>query len=799
MRHLLGTRWRLRLGALLLVDAVLLATAWLLLRGGWLAPDDPNALLRARFASTRLLDRHGQPLREWTGDLHTRARPVPLAAISPHLVAATLTLEDRRFYSHLGVDSLAIARATWTNLRRGRVVSGASTLTQQLVKQMQPRPRTLFGKAHEALVALHLEARFDKHQILHWYLTHAPYGGLVRGAEQAAQRYLGKPARDLTVAEAAWLAVLPRAPGRLDPLRFPGRALPAQRALLHEMAARGQVDGPQLATALAQPIRLAVRVPASDPLHFADFAWQALAPLLTVRPVAVQTTLDAGLQRDLQAMVTRHVAGLRARDVDQAAVVVLDAAGEVRAMVGSAGAAALGANNGATARRQPGSTLKAFTYALAFDSGTTAATLLPDVAAAFDTDEGVWTPQNYGEKMAGPLRARLALAGSVNLAAVRLLERVGVERLRSVLAALGFHSLARGAAHYGLALTLGDGEVTLLELTNAYAAFARGGLYSQVLWLQAIALDDGTTLTVGRPETRRVFSEAAAFLVADVLADPRARRHAFGRGGALELPFAAAVKTGTSKGFRDNWAVGWTGRWTVGVWVGNFDGRPMRGVSGVTGAGPLWRDVMLRVAGGDPDRGFMAPAGLARTEICPLSGALHGPHCPQATQEWFAEGTRPQTCAVHQAVAIDRRNGLRAGSGCPQEMVRTVVATVLPPEFAEWSRQHAAGDGSVPDAFSPLCPGGATVGAPAMLRIVEPRHGATYRRDSRLADAAQALPLRATGGGSARVRWFVDGREVGQEVAGHTVFWPLRAGRHRVEAEAGGAHTGVAFEVESAR
>lgn len=789
----------------LLILLGLLAVAWLLLRGGWAAPDDPEAILRDQYASTRLLDRHGRPLRALVGPGHTRTRLVPLEQVSPHLITATLTLEDKRFWQHPGLDPIAIVRAAGANLQRGRVVSGASTLTQQVAKWLRPQTstgqgrRTLLVKAREALVALHLEARHDKREILRWYLNYAPYGGVVRGAEQAAQAWLGKPARDLTVAEAAWLAVLPRAPGRLDPARDPRAAVRDQRILLQKMHAAGHLDDAGLRAALDQPISVAVTERLQAAPHFAELVAARLRPLLDVQPTRVVTTLDAALQAELQALADRHLQTLQGRDVGNAAIVVIDnASGQIHAMVGSrdyGDHVHHGAVNGALAQRQPGSTLKAFTYATAFEQGVTPATLLLDEEATFATPQGAWRPRNYGHRTMGPVRARLALATSANLAAVRLLERIGVGTLRDKLAALGFQSLERDAEHYGLALTLGDGEVTLLELTTAFATLARGGRHLPSTWLQAVDFPpltgqgQGMRVPVEAPVPRQVFTPQAAFLALDVLADPRARELAFGRGGALELPLPAAVKTGTSKGFRDNWTVGATPRWTVGVWVGNFDGRPMRDVSGVTGAGPLWRDVMLRVAGQDPPEAFAVPDGLERAVICPLSGQLATQRCEHQLDEWFPTGAQPGPCTAHVEARIDTRNGLLAGPTCPAAVTELRTFTHLP-DHPAWSRRHLR---PPPELVSPLCPGAEDALPVQRLRIESPADGTAYYLDSQLPAEVQQVGLFAHVPAGAEVQWRVDGQVV---ATGARAFWPLRRGVHRIEAQSGGAVDVVTIRVD---
>lgn len=785
----------------LLLGLLLLSGLYAVLFGGWLAPDNPGQQLRQRYASTRLLDRHGTPLRAFHGPAHTFAREVALADISPHLIDATVVLEDKRFYQHVGVDPIAVVRAIWGNLTHLRVTSGASTLTQQVVKMTVPRPRRWLPKIAESIAALHLETKSDKQQILTWYLNYAPYGGLARGAEQASQLYFGKTAADLTVAEAAYLAVLPRSPTRLDPLTHAARAIPDQQRLLYKLRASEKITHQQLEIALKQPIVLVNHASPWRAPHFADWVAQQLGSLLKVRPVALHTTLDGTLQTDVQAIVAHYLPTLADAHVDNAAVVVLDSqSAEVLCLIGSRNyidVGHLGANNGALALRQPGSTMKAFTYALAFDRGQTPATLLPDLPAHFATAQGDYAPQNYGHAFMGPVRARLALGNSVNIAAVRMLEKLGVEALQTTLQALGFASLAQQAQHYGLGLTLGDGEVTLLDLTAAYATLARGGAYLPPSWLTAVDVEANFQFPLQKPKPVPVFSAQSAWLVSDILRDPRARALAFGRDTALELPFAVAAKTGTSKGFRDNWAIGYSPRWTVGVWVGNFDGSAMHDVSGVTGAAPLMQAVFLRLAGDQLQPNFGHPAGIQQAEICPLSGDLASPLCPESIRESFKSPPPTQVCQVHQNVAIDVRNGLRAGANCPQAHVRQTVFAVLRPEYAAWSRQHLP---QPPDGDSPLCPADLPPQMPASdaLQILQPHSGAVYYRDSLLPDSVQVIDLVAVG--PPPLHWFVDGVALGSGVPpGQGQPWNIRAGAHRLEVRAGAMRKSIDVFVRAAR
>lgn len=773
-------RWIRRLA----LFGLALACLWPVWRGGWLAPANPESLLHQRFGTTRLLDRHGRTLQAWSGEESTRHRRLRLSEVSPKLVAATLALEDQRFWKHPGVDPLAMLRAGAQNLRARRVISGASTLTQQLCKWLEPRPRTLNGKVAEALMALHLETRLTKQEILELYLSYAPYGGIQRGAVQASLAWLGKPAADLTWAEAAWLAVLPRSPARLNPALRPQAALADQQALLRAMAAKDLITPSDLARALVQPIQVVTDPRPLRAPHLAEHIAATLPAELAARAQSVQTTVDADLQRAVELRTRAHLQRLADRDVGNAAVVVIDnQTAEVLALVGSANyadGARGGANNGALALRQPGSTIKAFTYAAAFDRGWSPARMLLDLAAQFATPQGLWSPRNYGHREHGPVRARLALASSLNLPAVRLLDQLGVPVLREVLDQLGFRSLARDSAHYGLALTLGDGEVTLVELTAAFAFLARGGLHRPARLVLSVTDAQGHRWDAPALPAVQVVSAPAARQVFDILSDPAARELAFGRGSVLEMPIPVAAKTGTSKGFRDNWALGTSSRYTVGVWAGHFDGRPMQDVSGVTGAAPLLREVLLYLHQSVPADPLARPAGMEAKKICALSGDLAGEHCPQALQEWLTPQQVPRPCTWHRRVAIDRRNGLRAGPGCEAEHVDQQVLVDLPAELHAWAKGRLA---LAPQGDSPLC----LSAPPAQVSVLMdvPAHAARYQLNPRMPAAEQAIGLKARSSWpQARLRWSVDGVALQEPQDGRPLLWPLQRGEHVFRCEA---------------
>jgi penicillin-binding protein 1C len=727
-----------------LCAAVAAAAVW-----GWVSRPLPPAMLAAGSApGLVLLDRTGRELRTTRAADGSRRYWVPLAEMDPDLIAAFLAVEDRRFYRHGGIDGRSVARAAWDNLRAGRVVSGGSTVTMQLARMLRPLPRTWTGKLRQTLWALRLERHLPKQTILEQYLNRVPLGQGASGVEAAAVLYFDASAGQLSLGQAALLAGLARSPSGDNPLVAPARAARRRAAALGRLAAAGYATAGAVERARFEPVGAPRRAPPFLAPHFSTrvvgWAERGAAPAAG----EWRTSLDLGLQQELEAEVRHTVAVMGARGARHGAAVVLDnETGEVLAWVGSPDfwADTAGQVDMVLSPRQPGSALKPFLYALAFDHGYTPASILPDVAKVYQTSTGPYAPRNYDRRFHGPVRAREALASSYNLPAVELAERLGVSGLLGVLRGAGFASLGRSAEFYGLGLALGNGDVTLLELANGYRALANGGVWRPYRWRAAAP---GEALQPGR----RIASEPSAALVLDILADPEARIPGFGLATPLDFPFKVAAKTGTSRHFTDNWAVAAARRFTVAVWVGNFSGRPMDGVSGVTGAGPLLHRAVLATGRRYPPGAFPGPdsAGATAARICRLSGLLATDRCPGGT-EWFAPETVPTT-------------------GCDWHGDRGVV---LPPEYAEWSEPGRSSLRPVPVQAGAAPGAGGTGKDGPGFRIVSPLDGDVYRVPPGADPRYSSVALRATG---AEVRWFVDGRP-------HTpARWVLRAGTHRFRA-----------------
>ncbi len=735
----------------------------------------PEGLLdRAAITSTRITDREGGLLRELRSRDDGRSVPLP-GPIPPQVRAAFLAAEDKRFARHPGVDPLAILRAAVQNLRAGRVVSGASTIPQQLARRLVPRERSLAGKAGEALLGLRLVAQLPRDELLRAYLDRVPLGHSNYGVEAAARFHFGRPASRLSLGQAALLAGMARSPARLDPFRRPEAARRRMEIVLAQMERLGSITAEERRVALSTPLDLVAPARAFEAPHLVSHLAGALPALGLDGAARIETTIDPALQADVEAMLREEVAALAGNRVGQAAALVVDnGTGEILAWVGSVDfldEEALGQNDGVRALRQPGSALKPFAYGLALADGATAATVLSDVETHLATPSGDYAPKNYDRRVHGPVRLRAALASSYNVPAVRLAEQLQPARVLEVLRRAGFASLDEDASHYGVGLVLGNGDVTLRELAAAYRGLARGGLAAPITEVRRAFDAAGRAIPLGRGEERRFLPAPAVALLTDILADEAARSPAFGADNALRLPFPVAAKTGTSRAYVDNWTAGYTAERTVVVWVGNFDGTSMRGVSGITGAGPLFRRVMVRAMRGIDPAPLVSSSAFDERTICPLSGRLAGPACPGAFREIFLPGTEPHAdCAMHRLAPVDE-SGRPVACGAPAARVAPVLDPG--PGFYAWARGEGLAAAPVPG-----CEEGAGEGRAELL---SPADGDEFLLEAGLPAGAQSVPVRAVlPAGTSRAVVVADGERI-ELAAPFTTRIPAVRGSHRIE------------------
>lgn len=719
---------------------------------------------RVVLPGTVVLDAHGAVLQRGSRDGFRI--PVALGDVAPVMLQATISAEDRRFLSHTGVDPLAITRALMTRDTRP---SGASTITQQLARRLylaQDARPAVVRKVDEMRIATMLEARASKAEILALYLNDVYYGRGAYGVEAAARAYFGTSARNLDLARAAYLAGLPQRPSEYDD----AASLRRQRYVLDRMAEDGWITGQQSQAAAAE--RLALLDDVARPIA-PEFVAYALAELARVRPdlagrdgLVIETTLDAALQSESERLARRRLAEIAERHATDAAVVAIEPrTGRIAAMLGGAtdgDPTHGGAINMALAPRQPGSALKPFLYAAAFERGFTAASPLLDVPTTFQTGDALYTPLNYDRAFHGIVPLRIALASSLNVPAVRTLDAIGRDAMLEMLQRVGLSTLD-AAETYGLGLSLGGGEVTLLDLVGAYASLA-DGRHAEPYAIERVRDASGRILYEhAAAAPRRVLSAEHAYVLTDILSDPDARIPGFGGVTPFDLPFEAAVKSGTSTGYRDNWTIGYTPDLALGVWVGNADGTPLHDVSGVEGAGPIWHDAMMAASLSRPMTPFARPAGLVRATVCAPTGLLPGPSCPSPVRELFLAGTVPT--AQEHYWSRDANGDL----------------VIDPPlEARAWAR-----DAGLPLASQPT----------VALRIVSPVAGTRFVPSPELAGDQLLIRIAATGQEPVVVE--VDGSVIGETRGDGVLSWALVPGVHTIRAHAPstGATATSAFEV----
>ncbi len=695
----------------------------------------------AQFETTRILDRNGNLLYEILDPQAGRRTYVPLDRISPFVVAATIATEDSQFYTNPGYDPLAIARAAWENFQVGGPATGASTITQQVARNLLLDPeeraqRSGFRKVREVLLAAEINRRYTKEEILELYLNQVYFGNLAYGIEAAAQSYFNIPAERLNLAQASFLIGLIQAPSVYDIFTNREITLARQRQVLTLMVLTSEEQGCIFVSNAPQPICVSpeaagiaaaemetyefrppdvqIRYP-----HWVTYVRSQLEQLYDPQTIyrsgfTVHTTLDPTLQDRAQEILRAQVESLADRRVSTGALIALEpASGEILAMVGSAdfdNEEIDGQVNMAIRPRQPGSSFKPLTYTAAFEMGWTPGTLIWDVPSEFppsgnpNDPRPPYEPVNYDERFHGPVTVRSALANSYNVPAVKTLDFVGIyddpntpqeDGLVAFARRMGITTLTRD--DYGLALTLGGGDVTLLELTAAYAIFANGGVRIPPVAITRIVDHTGETVyEYQRPTGEQVIRPEHAALITSILSDNEARTPAFGPNSLLNLPFRVAAKTGTTNDFRDNWTLGFTPDIAVGVWVGNADYTPMQNTSGLTGAAPIWNQAIqfaiehLRASQPTP---FTRPTGITEEVICAVSGSRPSEWCPSHRIELFAadQPPRPKEEDLWKKAWIDTFSLLLASPACSSFAEEKLGLNVDDPWGRKWIEESDAG------------------------------------------------------------------------------------------------------------
>ena len=730
-------------------------------------------------------DRYGAFLAEGTAD-----EDAPLGfwdspeVLPERIVSCLLAVEDKRYYEHFGVDFRSLLRALVNNLS-SQPRQGASTIAMQVARLQRPGKRTLWRKACEMGTAVWLNRKFGHENVLRHYLKIVPQGNRIHGVAYAARRYFRKPLADLSWAEAAVLASLPRAPGRMNLYRFEGcqKAFERAKLILNLLRENGTLDEEIRAISQRQLKSLEIPIKESRPYHsyHAILRLQETTHGTTAHTKPVSTSLDLPLQEVVAGIAGEAIGHLRQRGAGNLAVIVAEReTGAIRSYLGSdfyADEDFAGAINYATTPRSAGSTLKPFIYALGMETGAFSPTsVLADLPFNLLQPGGQYSVANYDERHLGPLLYRKALANSRNVPAVHVLKTVGLSKTYDLFRQLGLATDDKSAGVYGLGLAIGGLYVTLEDLVAAYGVLANDGKAFMLRWFET-ADEEVPTQRIPKDVARQITL---------FLSDPLARLPTFARMGPLEYPFPVAVKTGTSQGFRDAWAVAYSSKYIVGVWIGHPDHERMKRVNGLDAA-RLVKEILLflhpKERRGVAEKPFPAPEShrianqsgdYQLVKLCPLSGELATEACSEIVLEYLPLGAEPTAfCRAHQSFAVDRRTGALADPMTPPERLEIRSYAVLPPQFAAWGAVH--GYGPPPSPSSEL--------SYASIAIEEPIDGSVFRFHPDTPQQLQSIALRANVTPAVpEIIWYVDGEPFQKVSYPYTTRWHLRAGSHMLQA-----------------
>jgi penicillin-binding protein 1C len=727
--------------------------------------------LRQKQQAFIFRDRYGLPL----GTILTRDQEntavVELEQVSPLFLQAIIATEDRRFYQHGAVDLRAIARAILEAIQAKRIVSGGSTITMQLARMINPAPRTLSQKLQEIWQSWRIFAGMNQQEILQAYINRLPMGGNIYGVEAASRIYFGVSAKDLNLAQASLLAAIPNDPNGLNPYEYWNNLKRRQAYVLNRMVVNDYIGRSQAEKTMQEKVSLQPRdqgIMAAP--HFLFFLAENLgdnsnnqAQSSQNNTLEINTTIDRNLQKFVAGQVKQTVQNLAEDNVRQAAALVIkNETGEILAYVGSVDyfdQKNQGQNDGVQALRQPGSTLKPFLYELALakriiDSNTI---LLDSPAYYAIPGAKIYQPTNYNaDQFMGPVPVRLALANSLNIPAVKVLEKVGVEKFLQRLQQLGFHQLNKPAEYYGLGLTLGSGEVTLWQLANSYLTMANQGKIQpfQVTTKPSIRLQDINSQNKLQDQSQDIdhFNYLAReketwLLITDMLSDSHARASEFGIDSVLNLPFPTAVKTGTSSDFRDTWTVGFTRDYTVATWVGNFNGDRLKLVSGVMGAAPLWANIMLHLHEKQIPLAFEKPSNLVKKPICTNTGLKPTQTCQTVINEYLS------------ANSLEKYNSTTITKNNPTTNIKSQNNNQ--PEYSD------------------------------NLQIISPQNDDYFLISP---DHPNQLALKIHNPSQTKIEWLLNGKKITSQTA-DTFFWSMQPGEWLLEVRSPTGRSQVKFTI----
>lgn len=731
-------------------------------------------------SSSFVFSREGRILNRFTSPDGYWRLPVSLEQVSPLLVKSVLTVEDRWFYWHPGVNPVALASAAVANTRAGRIVRGGSTISMQVARMMEPKERTVANKIVETCRALQLEMRYSKRELLELYFNMAPYGGNIEGVGAASYLYFGKSPAQLSLSEVAILTALPASPTRFRPDKDLDLCAARRSKVLATLSRSGIISSSEYEQALKEEIPI---IRTSAPVAAPHFCQMVMAS--RQKASRINSTIDYRLQITCERLARNYQYQLVEKGIHNLSALVLDnRTGELLALIGSADFGDIehhGQVNGALAPRSPGSALKPFVYALGFEKGAiTPALKLEDLPINY----GGYTPVNYDEQFNGIVSTSDALVQSLNVPAVNLTSRVGLTTLTGALKAGGISTLTRKDADYGLPLILGSCEVNLIELSNLYATLARGGDHLPVR-VHAGASDIRPT---------RVFSPQAAFLVTQILTELKRPDLPTSWEFTPNLP-RVAWKTGTSYGRKDAWAIGYDPDYTVGVWAGNFSAEGSVAIVGADISAPLMFDIFNQIRPHGQNHWFEMPPGIELRAVCAVSGQAAGENCPDRIGDYFIPGVSPVTvCSVHRKMQIDDKTAHALCTRCAAgRQVKEVVIENWPPRMSAWLLSKglmAAVPAHNPDCRGELAGDGPMITSPERdaLFIVRPSAPIAYQ---------QILFEASAPADADRVHWFLDGQLFASAKAGNGVFYAPVSGKHELLCvDSYGRSSSLTFRVE---
>lgn len=744
----------------------------------WVIPLPEATLWRP--SSTLVFDRDGGLLHAFISTDDMWRIQTPLNQISPYLQKSLITYEDRWFYQHPGLNPLALMRAAKQNQRSRKIISGGSTLTMQIARMMEPKKRTLVNKLLEVLRAFQLELRYSKRQLLEIYLNIAPYGGNIEGVAAAAWLYFGKEPSQLSLSEAALLTIIPNSPNANRPDHHPKQAVRGRNLVLKQLLKQKKISLNEYREAIGETISFGRQNLSTVAPHFCRDL------MLSNDQARLYTTLNRRYQQVAEDLLRIHLDRLKSEGITNGAIVVLDNQNhEILAMVGSGDFNDVlnnGQVNGTIAPRSPGSALKPFIYALAIENGfISPAHYLEDVP----TDFSGYAPENYDRAFNGMISARAALERSLNLPAVLLEQILGKKDLYWLMRQAGVSSL-RSRRHYGLSIAIGGCEINLLDLSTLYSSLATGGQLIRPRFLKNEQEDAGIDL----------FNPGTAYIITDILTGLR-RPDLPSCWEFSSLP-QVAWKTGTSYGHRDAWSIGYNPLYTIGVWLGNFNGKGARNLIGAEVAAPILFELMNSVCRNQQIPWFSQPSTVETREVCSLSGHLPGPHCPTLIQEYYLPDRSPdKTCECHYAVQIDLATGFRLPPDYGGDRkLKTKIYVRYPPKVGTWMDSCGFKIDRLPELlpeWQGLLPGAAPI-------IRSPSLDCEYRLREGIPLQFQKICCEASVGSDVqKIFWFIDGRLLGVTKPGERCFYTPEIGKHKLVCQDNlGRYTEVDLIIEKA-